>query len=82
MELSNAVCSSEIHWLLGNGISLYKKVFSLLAGDGDGEMFPFNEQVGNTELFSLTVKKSLVFFNVENHDKADSNVEHSFNLAE
>lgn len=32
--------------------------------------------------FSLTVKKSLISFNVENYDKADSIVEHSFNLAE
>lgn len=46
MELSNAVCFSEIHWLLGNGISLCKEVFSALAGDGG--VSPFSEQVGNT----------------------------------
>lgn len=46
VELSNAVCSSEIHWLLGNGISLCKKVFFALAGDRG--VSPFRGEVGNT----------------------------------
>lgn len=46
VELSNAVCFSEIHWLLGNGFSLSNKVFSALAGHG--ALSPFSEQMGNT----------------------------------
>ncbi|PKU34643.1 hypothetical protein llap_15052 [Limosa lapponica baueri] len=77
VELSNAVCLPETHRLPVNGISLCK-VFSVdLAGDGG--VPPASEQI--REQFSLTVKKPLVLFNViENNDKKDSVVEHSFNF--